>query len=67
MVEDGSALRVGSALEDGSVLRVPSALREEGSACEGGSALALRVGSALDEREGEAGSGNCCLPEGMVP
>jgi len=45
-------------LEDGSVLMVPSALREEGSGHEGGSALALRVGSALDEREGEAGSGN---------
>ncbi len=38
-------------VEDGSVLRV-------GSAPEGGSALVLRVGSALDESEGEAGSGN---------
>ena len=40
------------------MLRVPLALREEGTGHEGGSVLAQSVGSALDEREREAGSGN---------
>ena len=40
------------------MLRVPLALREEGSGHEGGSVLTRSIGSALDEREREAGSGN---------
>ena len=40
------------------MLRVPLALREEGSGHEGGSVLVQSVGSLLDEREREAGSGN---------
>ncbi len=47
-LEDGSALRVGSALEDGSALRVDcSALSVDCSALRAPSVLALRVGTVL--------------------